>query len=151
MGPKHGDELNRIVRAENYGYPEVSNGDHYSGAEIPDHDTNPGFENPAAYWVPAISPAGFEIYEGSMFGDWVGNGLIGGLSSKAMIRVQFMEKPTDNLGQSPKDGQNETIAEEAERYSWGKRVREIEEGPDGAIYVLEDQAGARLLRLTPGS
>ena len=150
MGPKHGDELNRIVRGENYGYPAVSNGDHYSGEPIPDHVTNPAYENPAAYWVPAISPAGFVIYDGTMFGDWAGNGLIGGLGSQAMIRVRFMEQETDNTGAPPKkDGPMETVAEEAERYSWGKRVREIEQGPDGAIYVLEDKAGGRLLKLTP--
>ncbi len=152
MGPKHGDELNRIVRGENYGYPEVSNGDHYSGVPIPDHDTNPAYENPAAYWVPAISPAGFVIYDGTLFGDWTGNGLIGGLGSRALVRVRFMEQETDNTG-APlgRDGPMETVAEEVERYEWGKRVREVEEGPDGAVYVLEDKAGGRLLKLTPGS
>jgi len=151
MGPRHGDELNLIIRGENYGYPEVSNGDHYSGVEIPDHDTNPAFENPAIYWVPAISPAGFAIYDGDMFAGWRGNGLIGGLSSQAMIRVRFEDRPADNLGQSPKPNQTETMGVEAERYEWGKRVREIEQGADGAVYVLEDQGGGRLLRLTPGS
>ena len=149
MGPRHGDELNRIVRAENYGYPEVSQGTHYSGAEIPNHETNPRFENPAIYWVPAISPAGFAIYDGTLFADWSGNGLIGGLSSRAMIRVRFEDRPADNLGASPKPNQTETVGIEAERYSWGKRVREIEQGTDGAVYVLEDKAGGRLLRLTP--
>ncbi len=138
MGPKHGDELNRIVRGGNYGYPVVSNGDHYSGVSIPDHDTNPAFEKPAAYWVPAISPAGFVIYDGAMFSDWAGDGLIGGLGSRAMVRVRFDES------------QSKTVGVEAERYGWGKRVREIEQGLDGAIYVLEDKAGGRLLRLTPG-
>ena len=151
MGPKHGDELNRIVRGENYGYPEVSNGDHYSGEPIPDHDTNPAYENPAAYWVPAISPAGFVIYDGAMFSDWKGDGLIGGLGSQALVRVSFMEKEADNTGAPPKkDGPMETVAEETERYSWGKRVREVEQGPDGAVYVLEDKSGGRLLKLTPG-
>ena len=150
MGPRHGDELNLIVRGENYGYPEVSNGDHYSGVPIPDHDTNPAFENPAIYWVPAISPAGFAIYDGALFPGWQGNGLIGGLSSRALVRVRFENRPTDNLGQSPKPNQTETVGVEAERYEWGRRVREVEEGTDGAVYVLEDQAGGRLLRLTPG-
>ena len=151
MGPRHGDELNRIVRGENYGYPAVSNGDHYSGAPIPDHDTNPAYENPAAYWVPAISPAGFVIYDGSLFGDWAGNGLIGGLGSQALVRVRFMQKEVDNTGApAKKDGPMETVAEEAERYSWGERVREVEQGPDGAVYILEDKSGGRLLKLTPG-
>ena len=148
MGPKHGDELNRIVRGENYGYPEVSNGDHYSGEEIPDHDTRPEFENPAAYWVPAISPAGFVIYKSDRMPDYTGNGFIGGLSSQALVRVGFKEEVVDNTGAAdPKE--METVAEELGRYEWGARIREVEQGPDGYLYVLEDQEG-RLLRLTPG-
>jgi len=151
MGPKGGDELNFIIRAENYGYPEVSQGTHYSGQDIPNHETNPRFENPAIYWVPAISPAGFVIYDGDTFADWKGHALLGGLSSQALVRVRFEERPADNLGQSPKPDQTETVGVEAERYSWGKRIREVEEGADGAVYVLEDKAGGRLLRLLPGS
>jgi aldose sugar dehydrogenase len=134
MGPRHGDELNLIIRGQNYGYPVVSNGDHYDGREIPDHDTHPEFAAPATYWVPAISPAGLDIYEGALFSGWKGNALIGGLSSEALVRVAI--------------GADGTAAE-AERYEWGARVREVEEGPDGAVYVLEDDAQGRLLRLTP--
>ena len=151
MGPKGGDELNFIIRAENYGYPEVSQGTHYSGQDIPDHETNPRFENPAIYWVPAISPAGFVIYDGDAFADWKGHALLGGLSSQALVRVRFEERPADNLGQSPKPNQTETVGVEAERYSWGERVREVEEAADGAVYVLEDGTGGRLLRLMPGA
>lgn len=133
MGPRHGDELNLIVRGQNYSYPVVSNGDHYDGREIPDHPTRPEFAAPAAYWVPAISPAGLEIYDGALFADWKGNALIGGLSSEALVRVSITP---------------EGAAAEAARYEWGKRVREVEEGPDGAVYVLEDDDG-RLLKLTP--
>jgi glucose/arabinose dehydrogenase len=133
MGPAHGDELNLVIRGENYGYPIVSNGDHYNGTEIPDHDTRPEFEAPKAFWVPSIAPAGFIIYSGSLFPDWTGDGFIGALVSKALIRVEF-------------DGSN---AREAERYDMGKRIREIEQGPDGAIWLLEDGDGGRLLKLTP--
>ena len=150
MGPRHGDELNRIVRSENYGYPVVSNGDHYSGKEIPDHETMPIYENPAVYWVPAISPAGLMIYDGSLFSDWTGNAFLGGLSSQALIRVDFNMEPVDNRGQATGDVESrETVAAEAERFEWGKRIREVDQGPDGAIYVLEDNDG-RLLKLTPG-
>jgi len=136
MGPKDGDELNHIVRSSNYGYPVVSNGTHYSGVDIPDHDTNPVFKAPAEYWVPSIAPAGFTIYDGSQFNDWQGDGFIGGLASQALIRVEFEE------------GNRGPTAKEAERFEWGKRIREVETGLDGAIYVLEDNDG-RLLRLTP--
>ncbi|MEO1034035.1 MAG: PQQ-dependent sugar dehydrogenase [Pseudomonadota bacterium] len=135
MGPRHGDELNLVQPTKNYGYPLVSNGDHYSGKEIPDHDTRPDLEAPKAYWVPAISPAGFIIYDGEMFEDFYGNGFIGGLSSESLVRVRL----------------GEDSAEEIERYSMGKRIREIEQGPDGSIWVLEDKSGARLLKLTPKS
>lgn len=151
MGPRHGDELNVIIRGENYGYPEVSNGDHYSMLPIPDHDTAPHYENPAIYWVPAISPAGFTIYDGDLFAGWKGHGLIGGLSSQALVRVRFEDRVADGLGRSSTAAGVEPKGIEAERYEWGERVREVEEGADGAVYVLEDQTGGRLLRLTPGS
>ena len=135
MGPRHGDELNLVIRGENYGYPIVSNGDHYSGEEIPDHDTRPEFAAPKAYWVPAISPGGLMFYTGDMFPAWRGNAFIGGLSSEALVRVEF-------------DG---TAAREAERFEMGKRIREEEQGPDGAIWIIEDEegGGGRLLKLTP--
>ncbi|MGB7406068.1 MAG: PQQ-dependent sugar dehydrogenase, partial [Pacificimonas sp.] len=133
MGPRHGDELNLIIRGENYGYPRVSNGDHYDGRIIPDHSAGDGFNAPEEYWVPAISPAGFMIYTGDLFPAWKGTGMIGGLSSRAMVNVSL-------------DGAN---AEEIARYDMGQRIREIEQGPDGSVYVLEDGEAARLLRLTP--
>jgi len=136
MGPAHGDELNHIVRGENYGYPEVSEGDHYDGREIPDHDTRPEFETPAIAWVPAISPGDLMIYKGDLFGDWHGHAFAAGLSSRAIVRIEL-------------DGDS---AREAERYDMGARIRALAEGPDGAIWVLEDERGdsrGRLLRLTP--
>jgi len=131
MGPRGGDELNRVLRGANYGYPIVSNGRHYSGKNIPDHDTRPEFEAPKAWWTPVISPGGFIIYTGEQFSDWQGNGLIAGLSSQALVRIEF-------------DGES---ASEAERYPMGNRMRAVKQGPDGAIWVLED--GGRLLKLTP--
>jgi glucose/arabinose dehydrogenase len=133
MGPSHGDELNLIIRGRNYGYPIVSNGDHYDGRVIPNHDTRPEFEAPKAYWVPSIAPAGLMFYSGILFPDWKGDAFIGGLDSRALIRIEF----------------NGNDAREAERYSMGKRIREVEQGPDGAIWILEDEKGGRLLKLTP--
>ncbi|WP_371196031.1 PQQ-dependent sugar dehydrogenase [Glaciecola sp. SC05] len=138
MGPKHGDELNLIERGRNYGYPIVSQGVHYSDVDIPNHETNPVFMAPAAYWVPAISPAGFIIYKGDKFADWTGDGFIGGLSSKALVRVSFTEherRPT-------------LRASETARYEWNTRVREVEQSPTGDIFILEDGANARLLKLS---
>jgi hypothetical protein len=70
MGPAGGDELNRIELGKNYGYPIVSNGDHYDGRAIPDHDTHPEFEKPAVWWTPVISPGNLIIYRGNLFSDW---------------------------------------------------------------------------------
>lgn len=137
MGPRGGDELNHIERARNYGYPNVSEGEHYSGVKIPSHDEIPIYQKPAKYWVPAISPAGFMIYQGNYFSDWHGQGFIGGLSSQALVRVSF--------GELSKRNQN--TAQELARYEWGKRIREIEQGPSGAIFILEDSEGGRLLKL----
>lgn len=136
MGPKGGDELNLIRKGANYGYPLVSNGDHYDGKPIPDHPTRPDFPAPVITWTPAISPAGFVIYDGALFPAWRGNGFIGGLSSKSLVRVAF-------------DGES---AREAERFDMGTRIREVEQGPDGALWLLEDgNRGSEgwLLRLAP--
>jgi aldose sugar dehydrogenase len=135
MGPRHGDELNLIVPGANYGWPVVSNGNHYSGKKIPDHHTRPDFAAPKAFWVPAISPAGFIIYDGALFAEWRGNALIGGLSSRALVRIEL-------------EGETAT---EAERFRWGARVREVDQGPDGALWLLEDGAGGRLLKLVPAN
>ncbi len=82
MGPQGGDELNLIERGSNYGYPLVSDGDHYGGEPIPDHETRPDLNAPEVSWNPVISPAGFIIYSGDQFPDWRGDGFIGGLSSR---------------------------------------------------------------------
>ena len=135
MGPQGGDEFNLIERAANYGYPIVSNGNNYDRTDIPDHNTRPEFRAPVITWN-GVSPAGLMIYTGRMFPRWRGSAFLGGLSGQTLIRVAI-------------DGAN---AREAERWDMGARIREVEQGPDGAIYVLEDTRqgrGGRLLRLTP--
>lgn len=134
-GPAGGDELNRIVRGGNYGYPLVSNGDHYDGRKIPDHDTRPEFIKPATWWTPVVSPGNMIVYRGEMFPGWRGNALVSGLSTRAIVRIEL-------------DGET---AREIERYDMGVRIRSVVEGPDGALWVLEDEAegaGGRLLKLT---
>lgn len=133
MGPKGGDELNLIEKAQNYGYPLVSNGDHYDGKPIPDHNTRPEFKAPAVSWSPVISPSGLMFYRGSRFPAWNNNAFTGGLSSEALIRIEF----------------NGNSAREAERFDMGARIREVEQGPDGSIWLLEDGPNADLLQLIP--
>ncbi|MEO0996417.1 MAG: PQQ-dependent sugar dehydrogenase [Pseudomonadota bacterium] len=135
MGPAHGDELNLVEKGNNYGYPTVSNGDHYDGRPIPDHATRPEFDEPAVWWYPAISPGGFIFYDAGRFPEWRGDALIGGLGAEALVRVTV-----------DADG-----AREAERYEMGKRIREVEQGPDGYVWLLEDGPRGRLLKLTPAA
>ncbi len=136
MGPRGGDELNRVERGANYGYPVVSDGEHYDGRPIPDHDTRPEFKKPAVSWTPVVSPGDLMIYRGDLFSDWRGDAFVAGLSSQAIVRVEL-------------DGDD---AREVERYEMGARIRSVVEGPDGAIWVLEDDRNdstGRLLKLTP--
>jgi glucose/arabinose dehydrogenase len=132
MGPQGGDEVNLIQRGSNYGWPLVSNGDHYDGSPIPDHDTRPDLNAPEISWNPVIAPAGFVIYSGTLFPRWEGNGLLGGLVSEGLVRVSLSG-----------------ARREIERFSLGERIREVEQGPDGALWVLEDGVNKRLLKLTP--
>ena len=133
MGPMHGDELNLVIKGANYGYPIVSEGDHYNGDPIPDHDTHPEFEAPKVAWIPSIAPGDLIFYSGDMFPQWKGSALIAGLGSRAIIRVEI-------------DGDN---AKEVERFKMEKRIRQVVQGPDGALWVIEDEDAGRLLKLTP--
>ncbi|WP_343520126.1 PQQ-dependent sugar dehydrogenase [Sphingomonas sp.] len=138
MGPQGGDEVNLILPGKNYGYPIVSDGDHYDGRDIPDHKTRPEFEAPKVSWNPAISPGGLMVYSGKLFPQWAGDLFIGGLSSEALVRVDV----------------NGTRAAKGDQWPMGARIREVEEGPDGAIWLLEDGRNGsqgRLLKLTPAS
>lgn len=133
MGPRGGDELNLILPGKNYGWPLVSEGRNYDGVPIPPHSSRPEVVPPKLSWNPVISPTSLLIYDGKMFPQWKGNGFIGALSGQALIRVTF----------------GGGSAQKADRWDMGNRIRWVGEGPDGAIYLLEDGDGARLLRLTP--
>ena len=131
MGPMGGDELNLIVPGRNYGWPEVSQGQNYDGVPIPAHSSQPQFEAPKLYWVPSISPTSLLIYSGSRFPAWRGSGLIGALSGQALIRVDL----------------SGTTARKLEQWDMGARIRFVGQGPDGSVYLLEDEGP--LVRLDP--
>ena len=135
MGPQGGDELNLIVKGRNYGWPKASNGSNYNDVPIPDHRAGDGFEAPKVFWNPSLSPGGLLIYSGDKFPQWKGDALIPTLSGESLIRVDI-------------DGDS---AEKADQWPMGARLRGIAQGPDGAIYLLEDGPDGRLLRLTPSS
>ncbi len=135
MGPKGGDEVNLIQPGRNYGWPNASNGSHYDGRDIPDHKPGDGYEAPKVSWNPVISPGGLMIYSGAMFPQWKGDAFIGGLSSQALVRVDL-------------DGTN---ARKGDQWPMGARIRDVDQGPDGAIWVIEDGgrgSQGRLLKLT---
>lgn len=132
MGPKGGDELNRIEKGANYGWPVVSWGDNYDGSTIPDPPTRPEFKDAASHWTPVISPSGMEFYSGAMFPDWKNNALIGGLSSHAVVRLVF----------------NGTEVTEEDRLPLPARIRDVDTAPDGSIYVLTDQDNGGVWRIS---
>jgi len=131
-GPAGGDELNLVQRGANYGWPERSNGEHYNGDPIPDHSADDGFAQPAVSWSPVIAPGDMIIYSGAMFEAWQGQALIPGLSSQALVRVAI-------------DGNS---AREVARHDFDARLRSVEQGPDGAIWIAEDGKDGRVLKLT---
>ncbi|MGB5851653.1 MAG: PQQ-dependent sugar dehydrogenase [Rhodanobacter sp.] len=133
-GPRGGDELNLVQRGKNYGWPLVSYGKNYDGVPIPSPDTRPDLVKPVIYWVPVIAPGNIMFYKGSMFPQWNGSALISGLASQAIIRVTF-------------DGKGGATA--AQRWDVGMRVRDIEEAPDGSLWMVEDASPGGLYRLTP--
>lgn len=132
-GPAGGDEINLVRKGANYGWPVVSEGDHYDGKVIPPHSTRPEFAAPAISWNPVIAPGDFIFYSGKLFKAWKGQAIVGGMKPTVLVRVAF-------------DGEK---AREVARIPMERRIREVVEAPDGAILLLEDKAGGRLLRLTP--
>ena len=131
MGPEGGDEINLIVAGKNYGWPKASNGSNYGAGDIPDHRAGDGFEPPKLWWNPSISPGGLMIYSGDKFAGWKGDALVPALSGEALIRIDI----------------NGDKAVKAEQWSMNARIRAVEQGPDGSVYLLEDNG--RLVRLDP--
>jgi glucose/arabinose dehydrogenase len=135
-GPRGGDELNIDRAGRNYGWPAITYGREYSGGKVSDYTERPGMEQPVHYWVPSIATSGLMFYTGDKFPQWRGNAFVGGLKSQSIARLEL-------------DG-DKVVREE--RLFEGKlraRVRELEQGPDGMIYVLTDELGDALLRIEP--
>ena len=131
MGPEGGDEFNLIERGRNYGWRVVSEGN--DGEVLPRHATRPDFAAPLVSWTPVIAPGGMNQYTGTRFSGWNADFVLAGLTAQAIVRVRV----------------SGTGAVEAARIGLGARIREVEQGPDGAIWVLEDGGSGRLVRLDP--
>ncbi|MCW1403624.1 PQQ-dependent sugar dehydrogenase [Novosphingobium sp. MW5] len=132
-GPAGGDELNLVKPGQNYGWPLVSNGDHYDGKPIPRHNTRPDLAAPALSWNPVIAPGAMIICKCDKFPAWKGNALIAALGVQGLVRVTI----------------NGESAKEAERFNMDARMRGIAEGSDGRLWMLQDGPGGQLIEVLP--
>ncbi|MFN9430918.1 MAG: PQQ-dependent sugar dehydrogenase [Acidobacteriota bacterium] len=134
-GPSGGDELNLVQKGKNYGWPEVSYGKNYNEVPIPHPDTRPEFTKPVLYWTPVIAPGNLMFYKGKKtFPQWDGSGFISGLGSHSLNRIIF-------------DGKGG--AKTAERWDVGQRIRDVEQAPDGSLWMIEDSNPGALIHITP--
>jgi aldose sugar dehydrogenase len=135
-GAKGGDELNIIEKGKNYGWPLVTYGEEYSGEPITGAVTaREGYEQPVYYWDPVIAPSGAQFYTGDAFPAWRGSLFVGALVEKRLVRLVIKE--------------NRVVGEEHLLTDRGQRVRDVRQGPDGALYVVTDEADGELWRITP--
>jgi glucose/arabinose dehydrogenase len=135
MGPRGGDELNLVEKGKDYGWPTIGYGEEYSGASLHERTQAEGMEQPVYYWDPVISPGALIVYSGRAFPEWQGNIFIAGLSSKALVRLVL---------------KNDRVAgEERLLTERGERIREVVQGPEGALYLLTDADDGKLLKLVP--
>ena len=132
MGPLHGDELNLITKGANYGWPLVSEGNHYNGRHIPNHITNDSFTPPVVFWVPTIAPSSLVFMPIKKGYIWSGNAFISGLKSKSIFRLHIED--------------DQVIHEE--KFYLGKRMRAITISHDLNLWAIEDGRMGRLLKLT---
>ena len=134
-GPRGGDELNLIEKGKNYGWPLVSYGINYDQVPIPNPDLRLDLTKPVLYWVPVIAPGNLMFYRGTKtFPQWDGSGFVSGMASMSLVRINF-------------DGKGGAKA--VERWAVGKRIRDVEEGPDGSLWMLEDANPGALIHVTP--
>ena len=136
MGPRGGDELNLVERGKDYGWPVIGYGEEYSGARIHKKTQAKGMQQPVYYWDPVISPSGMTIYSGELFPEWKGDFFIGGLSSRALVRLVVRNDKVV--------GEERLLTE-----SVNARIREVVQGPEGALYLLTDELSGKLLKITP--
>ncbi|HEY9281937.1 MAG TPA: PQQ-dependent sugar dehydrogenase [Pyrinomonadaceae bacterium] len=135
-GAKGGDEVNLIERGKNYGWPLATYGEEYSGDPIPGAVTaREGYVQPVYYWDPVIAPSGMQFYTGDAFPEWRGNLFVGGLVSQRLVRLVIKG--------------DRVVGEEHLLAERGQRVRDVRQGPDGALYVVTDEAEGELWKLTP--
>jgi glucose/arabinose dehydrogenase len=134
-GAKGGDEINLIKPGHNYGWPIITYGVDYSGERIGIGTSKQGMDQPVYYWDPSIAPSGMAFYTGDLFPQWKGNLFIGALKFKSVRRLVMSG--------------DKVVGEEVLLGDLGERIRDIRQGPDGALYILTDNANGRILKLVP--
>jgi len=136
-GARGGDELNRVEKGANYGWPLVAFGEEYSGQPIATARTDrPGFEPPVYYWDPVIAPSGLQLYTGDAFPAWRDDAFVGGMVATALVRLDLDEK-------------DRVVGEEHLLRERGRRIRDVRQTPDGALAVVTDGGGGELWRIVP--
>jgi len=136
-GPRGGDEVNVIAKGKNYGWPVIGFGIDYSGSKIHDATARDGMEQPAKYWVPSIAPSGAAFYSGKLFPKWNGSLFTGALAGKMLVRLQL--------------NGNSVTGEERLLQNLHERIRDVRQGPDGALWLLTDNSAGRILRVSPAA
>ncbi|MEH6563910.1 MAG: PQQ-dependent sugar dehydrogenase [Halopseudomonas sp.] len=136
-GPRGGDEINLIEAGKNYGWPKITYGVDYDGAQVSPYTELPGLEQPLLHWTPSIAPSGMTLYRGELFTQWQGNLLVSALAGMEVRRVVL--------------NGTEVTEQESLFKELGARFRDVRSGPDGAIYLLTDNASGKVLRVTPSN
>jgi len=136
-GPRGGDEINIPEAGKNYGWPVIGYGIDYNGARIHESATRPGMQQPIKYWVPSIAPSGMAFYTGDLFRSWRGSVFVGALAGQALVRLAL---------DGEKVGQEERLLQDLR-----ERIRDVRQGPDGALWLVTDNSAGRILRVVPKS
>jgi glucose/arabinose dehydrogenase len=134
-GPRGGDEINILESGRNYGWPQVTYGINYDGTPVSERSSGDGYEEPIWYWVPSIAPSGMTFYQGDAFAEWDGDLFIGALAGQQLVRFEVVD--------------DRVISEETLLANQNNRIRDVQTGPDGLIYLLTDAEDGHLLRLEP--
>ena len=136
-GPRGGDEVNIIGKGKNYGWPVIGYGIDYSGKKIHDSTSRDGMEQPIKYWVPSIAPSGMTFYTAKLFPKWTGSLFTGALAGAMLVRLTF--------------NGNAVTGEERLLQNLNERIRDVRQGPDGALWLLTDNSAGRILRVSPAA
>lgn len=149
-GPRGGDELNLIEPGVNFGWPVMSYGEQYSGQPIPNSRTQrEGMRQPAYYWDPVIAPSGAQWYTGDAFPEWRNSLFVGAMGQELLVRLEV--EVLDEPDLAPEAARARVVAEEHLFADQEQRVRDVRQGPDGALYAVTDEVNGQLWKIAPSA